>query len=199
MVATVTDGAWRRSAILSIPKTAELMKLYASALAFCATAMGVPAFAGPYSQSIQNSVNLNVQGTAIQTERIGTSLSVSGNNVETKTANAGFGLGLGTAASPTAPAIADNASTGSFVIDNVGMPFSLTQSVIVGDVVATTQTNAAGVIGTPTLYGKSTTQLAGDAGSLAGTLIPATGTVTITAGGAGTTATATQTISLTVF
>jgi len=161
--------------------------------------MGVPAFAGPYSQSIQNSVNLNVQGTAIQTERIGTSLSVSGNNVETKTANAGFGLGLGTAASPTAPAIADNASTGSFVIDNVGMPFSLTQSVIVGDVVATTQTNAAGVIGTPTLYGKSTTQLAGDAGALAGTMNTLTGAINITAGGAGTTATMTQTISLTVF
>ncbi len=182
------------------------MKLYATALAACATAMGAPAFAGPYSQSIQNSVNLNVQGSAIQTERIGTSLSVSGNNVA---AGAGFGLGAGTSASTTAPAIATNASTGTFTIDNAGMPFSLTQSVIVGDVVATTQTNTAGAIDAPTLYGKSTTQLGGNAvgtaadGStttkLAGTMNTLTGAIDITAGGVGTTANMTQTISLTVF
>ena len=173
------------------------MKLYATALAACATAIGVPAFAGPYSQSIQNSVNLNVQGTAVQTERIGTSLSVSGNNLTGPAA--GFGLGLGTAASATAPAIATNASTGTFDIANAGMPFSLTQSVNIGDTVVTTQTAATGLIATPTLYGKNTTQLGGDKGTLAGTLDPLTGALTITAGGAGTTATATQTISLTVF
>ena len=181
---------------MSIPKTADLMKLYASALAFCATAMGVPAFAGPYTQAIQNSVNLNVQGTAIQTERIGTSLSVSGSNVSP---SAGFGLGAGTVASATAPAIATNDSTGTFTIANAGMPFSLNQAVNIGDTVTTTQSVATGLIATPTLYGKNTTQLGGDKGTLAGTLNPLTGALTITAGGAGTTATATQTISLTVF
>jgi hypothetical protein len=89
------------------------------------------------------------------------------------------------------------------------MPFSLTQSVIVGDVVATTQTNTAGAIDAPTLYGKSTTQLGGNAvgtaadGStttkLAGTMNTLTGAIDITAGGVGTTANMTQTISLTVF
>ncbi len=173
-----------------------LSKILGASALLCAPIFAFPALAGPYTSTIQNSINLNVQGSAIQTERIGTSLSVSGTNVET---TAAFGLGAGTAATAIAPALADNASTGSFTIDNAGMPFSVTQSVNIGDTVSTTQTNAAGVIATPTLYGKSTTQLAGSAGTLAGTLNPLTGALTITAGGAGTTATATQTISLTAF
>ena len=176
-----------------------LNKILSASALLCAPIFALPALAGPYTSTIQNSINLNVQGSAIQTERIGTSLSVSGTNVDTKVAGAGFGLGLGTVASATAPAIATNDSTGTFTIVNDGMPFSVTQSVNIGDTVNTTQANVSGVIATPTLYGKSTTQLAGSAGTLAGTLNPLTGAHTITAGGAGTTAIATQTISLTAF
>ncbi len=55
-----------------------------------------------------------------------------------------------------------------------------------------------GVIASPNLYGDSVTQLAGDKGSLAGTLSP-TGVPTVTAGGPGTTATAQRSIELSVF
>jgi hypothetical protein len=57
---------------------------------------------------------------------------------------------------------------------------------------------SAGAIAAPNLYGNSTTQLAGDKGTLAGTLSP-TGVPTVTAGGPGTSATAQRSIELSVF
>jgi len=149
----------------------------------------MPASAAEITSRITDSVQLGVQGTAIQTQRIGSSYSVNGSNIGVAT------LGSLTGGSATAPA---TVSAGSYSINTDGQAFSFSESITIGDTPVTTQTAASGTIATPTLYGNSTTQLGGDKGTLAGTL-SGTGVPTVTAGGAGTTATAQRTIELSVF
>jgi hypothetical protein len=84
------------------------------------------------------------------------------------------------------------------MINTAGQAFSFSESYTAADTIVTTQSAASGTIAAPNLYSNSTTQLGGDAGSLAGTLSP-TGVPTVTAGGSGTTATAQRTIELSVF
>jgi len=151
--------------------------------------LAIPVSAAEITSKITDSVQLGVQGTAIQTQRIGSSYSVSGSNIGVAT------LGGLTGGSATAPA---TVSAGSYSINTDGQAFSFSESITIGDTPVTTQTAASGTIATPTLYSNSTTQLGGDKGTLAGTL-SATGVPTVTAGGAGTTATAQRTIELTVF
>ena len=61
------------------------------------------------------------------------------------------------------------------------------------------QTVTNGAISSPTLYGKNTTQLAGEKGTLAGTIDTSTGALTVTGGGAGTTAIGQRSSELSVF
>ena len=110
---------------------------------------------------------------------LGASYSVSGTNIQSTS----FG-GVGGA--------------GSYDVNTAGQAFSFSESFIDADTPVTTQSVNAGVIASPNLYGDSVTQLAGDKGSLAGTLSP-TGVATVTAGGAGTTATAQRSVELSVF
>jgi len=149
----------------------------------------IPGFAGEITSKITDSIQLNVQGAAIQTEKIGSSYSASGTNVNVTTLG---GLTGGTSSA------AATMSSGSYAINTNGQAFTFSEALTVGDSTTSTQSVAAGVIATPTLYGKNTTQAAGDKGTLAGTLSP-TGISTITAGGAGTSATAQRTIELSVF
>jgi len=149
----------------------------------------IPVSAAEITSKITDSVQLGVQGTAIQTQRIGSSYAVSGSNIGVAT------LGGLTGGSASAPA---TVSAGSYSINTDGQAFSFSESITIGDTPVTTQTAASGTIATPTLYSNSTTQLGGDKGTLAGTL-SATGVPTVTAGGAGTTATAQRTIELSVF
>jgi len=151
--------------------------------------LAIPVSAAEITSKITDSVQLGVQGTAIQTQRIGSSYAVSGSNIGVAT------LGGLTGGSASAPA---TVSAGSYSINTDGQAFSFSESITIGDTPVTTQTAASGTIATPTLYSNSTTQLGGDKGTLAGTL-SATGVPTVTAGGAGTTATAQRTIELTVF
>lgn len=138
-----------------------------------------PVSAAEITSKITDSVQLGVQGAAVQSTRIGASYSVSGTNIQATS----FG-GVGGA--------------GSYDINTAGQAFSFSESFNAADTPVTTQSVNAGVIASPNLYGDSVTQLAGDKGSLAGTLSP-TGVPTITAGGAGTTATAQRSIELSVF
>lgn len=138
-----------------------------------------PAFAGEITNKITDSVQLGVQGAAIQSERVGGQYAVSGTNINVTTLG-----GVG--------------SAGSYAINTNGAAFSFSESSITADTVVTTQSAASGTIASPNLYSNSTTQLGGDKGSLAGTLSP-TGVPTVTAGGSGTTATAQRTIELSVF
>ena len=138
-----------------------------------------PVSAAEITSKITDSVQLGVQGAAIQTDRVGASYSVSGSNIDVTTLG-----GVGGA--------------GSYGINTNGQAFNFSETSRAADTAVTTQTVSAGEIASPTLYGNSVTQLAGDKGSLAGTL-STTGVPTVTAGGAGTTATGQRTIELSVF
>jgi len=138
-----------------------------------------PVFAGEITSRITDSIQLNVQGAAVQSTRLGGEYSVSGSNIKANT----FG-GVG--------------STGSYEVNSAGQGFVFSETSRSADTSVTTQSVSAGVIASPNLYGDSVTQLAGDKGSLAGTL-STTGVPTVTAGGAGTTATAQRSVELSVF
>jgi hypothetical protein len=136
-------------------------------------------FAAEITSRITDSVQLGVQGAAVQSTRIGASYSASGTNIQSTS----FG-GVGGA--------------GTYDINTAGQAFTFSETFRDADTAVTTQSVSSGVIASPNLYGDSVTQLAGDKGSLAGTL-SGTGVPTVTAGGPGTTATAQRSIELSVF
>ena len=138
-----------------------------------------PVSAAEITSKITDSVQLGVQGAAVQSTRIGASYSVSGTNIQSS-------------------AFGGVAGAGTYSINTAGQAFSFSETFIDADTPVTTQTVTSGQIATPNLYGDSVTQIGGDKGSLAGTLSP-TGVPTVTAGGAGTTATGQRTIELSVF
>jgi hypothetical protein len=138
-----------------------------------------PVSAAEITSRITDSIQLGVQGAAVQSTRIGASYSASGTNIQSSS----FG-GVGGA--------------GTYDINTAGQAFTFSESFNAADTPVTTQSVSGGVIASPNLYGDSVTQLAGDKGSLAGTLSP-TSVPTVTAGGAGTTATAQRSIELSVF
>ena len=139
----------------------------------------IPVNAAEITSRITDSVQLNVEGAAVQSTRMGASYSVSGTNIQSTS----FG-GVGGA--------------GTYDVNTAGQAFSFSESLRTADVDVTSQTVTTGVIGSPNLYGDSVTQVGGDKGTLAGTL-SATCVPTVTAGGAGTTATGQRTIELSVF
>jgi hypothetical protein len=138
-----------------------------------------PVSAAEITSKIVDSVQLSVQGAAVQSNRVGGSYSVSGSNIDVTTLG-----GVGGA--------------GSYGINTNGGAFSFSETSVTADTVVTNQSATAGTIASPNLYSNSTTQLGGDKGSLSGTLSP-TGTPTVTAGGSGTTATAQRSVELSVF
>ncbi len=150
-----------------------------------------PVSAAEINSRIVDSVQLTVDGPAIQSTRIGSSYTVSGSNVSVTT------LGGLTGASATAPA---TISAGSYDIGTDEAAFTFSETSIVGDVPVTTQQqlSSGGRIDTPNIYGDSITSNGGTPGSLAGTLSAAS-IPTVTAGGSGTTAIGQRTIELTVF
>ena len=141
--------------------------------------------------TIIDSVQLTVEGPAVQSTRIGSTYSVSGSNVSVET------LGGLTGASATAPA---TISAGSYDIGTDNQAFTFTESANIGDTRVTAQTTLAtdGQVATPNIYGDTVQSQGGTKGSLAGT-ISGTGVPTVTAGGAGTTAIGQRTVELSVF
>ena len=139
----------------------------------------IPVSAAEITSKITDSIQLSVQGAAVQSTRIGASYSASGTNIQSTS----FG-GVGGA--------------GTYDIDTSGQAFTFSESFNAADTLVTNQSWSAGAVASPNLYADSVTQLAGDKGSLAGTL-SGTGVPTITAGGPGSTGTAQRTIELSVF
>jgi hypothetical protein len=141
---------------------------------------------------ITDSVQLTVDGPAVQSTRIGSSYSVSGSNVSVTTLG---GLDA-TSSSTTSPA---TISAGSYSINTDGQAFTFSETATIGDVPVTNQTTlSTDIFSSPNLYGESITSTGGTAGTLAGTL-SGTSVPTVTAGGAGTSAIAQRTIELSVF
>ena len=150
-----------------------------------------PVNAAEITSRITDSVQLTVDGPAVQSTRMGSSYSVSGTNI---TASSLGGL---TGASATAPA---TISAGSYAVTDEGQSFTFTESATIGDTPVTAQTavDNNGRFNSPVLYGNSTTSIGGTAGTLAGTL-QSNDPPTITAGGPGTTAIGQRTVELSVF
>ena len=148
------------------------------------------ATAADIRSTIVDSVQLTVDGPAIQSTRVGSNYSVSGSNVSVTT------LGGLTGGTTTAPA---TISDGSYDINTEGQSFTFSETSLIGDVPVSNQsTLSSGQFTAPNLYGDSVTSTGGTAGTLAGSL-SATGVATITSGGAGTTAIGQRTIELSVF
>ena len=135
---------------------------------------------------LTTSTQLSVDGAATQASRIGSTYSVSGNNI-----TAGTMGGLTKSAGDTITTAAASQTQGSYSVTTAGSAFSLTESFILGDAVNPIGSGvdvSSGVVVDMPAYGSVTTQSGGVAGSLAGTITSA-GVMTLTAGGAGTTAT----------
>ena len=126
-----------------------------------------------------SSVQLQVNAAATQMQRIGSSFSITGNNIDTTDGTTANTVSAGTIASGVY-----SPGTIAAVQDDPGESFSFTQSFIQGDAIDTTGPD----IGDVSAYGDQLSTAAGTAGSLAGT-VTSQGVLTVTAGGAGTVAT----------
>ena len=135
---------------------------------------------------LTTSTQLTVDAAYSSGTRLGSTYTVSGNNIKVASENDHFGkLTAGTA---TAAATLD---VGAYDINTSGSAFSFSESWTQGDAVNPIGTGvdvSAGVVADMPAYGTNFTSSGGVAGNLAGTITSA-GVMTLTAGGAGTSAT----------
>ena len=143
-------------------------------------------FAAPVKADITHkltsSVQLNVNAAATNVERIGSSYSVSGNNVTTQYTPDG-GSATNSVGAMTIASGVGSIPTLSAVQATAGESFSFTQSFTQGDAIV----SSAPTVGAVSPLSSQTSTSAGTAGSLAGT-IDSSSTITLTGGGAGTSA-----------
>ena len=144
-------------------------------------------FAAPVKADITHkltsSVQLQVNAAATNVERIGSSYSVSGNNVTTQYTPDG-GSATNSVGAMTIASGVGSIPTLSAVQATAGESFSFTQSFTQGDAIV----SSAPSVGAVSPLSSQTSTAAGVAGSLAGT-IDSSSTITLTGGGAGTSAT----------
>lgn len=130
------------------------------------------------THAITTSTQLSVNAAATQAQRIGSSFSAAGSNIDTTDGTTAGTVSVGTITSGVY-----SPGTIAATQDNPGAAFSYSQSYTQADAVPTSAP-AVGAVGN---FSDVTSTAAGVAGSLAGT-ITSQGVVTITAGGAGTSA-----------
>ena len=135
------------------------------------------------THKLSSSVQLQVNAAATNVERVGTSYSVSGNNVTTQYTPEG-GSATNSIGSLTVSSGVGAIPTLSAVKDTAGESFSFSQSFTQGDAIV----SSAPSIGAVSPLSSQTSTSAGTAGTLAGT-IDSSSTITLTGGGAGTSAT----------
>jgi len=126
-----------------------------------------------------SSVQLTVNAAATQMKRIGSSFSITGNNVDTTDGTTANTVSAGTIASGVY-----SPGTIAAVQDDPGESFSFTTAFTQGDALVT----SAPSVGAVSALSNQLSTGAGTAGSLAGT-VTSQGALTVTAGGAGTVAT----------
>jgi len=147
-------------------------------IAFGMLLMAAPANADLITKH-SSSVQLTVDAAASQATRLGSTYSVSGNNVSAT---------LGGLTAPVSATAAATMSAGTYSQTTDGSAFSFTETFNSGDAIPTGTTVSSGVVGTLPAFGSVMTTAGGVAGSLAGS-IDSAGTMSLTAGGAGTSAT----------
>ena len=135
-----------------------------------------------------SSVQLQVNAAATQMKRIGSSFSITGNNVDTTDGTTANTVSAGTITSGVYSPGAIAATQ-----DNPGESFSFTQAFTQADAIDTTGPD----IGDVSAYGDQLSTAAGTVGDLAGT-VTSQGALTVTAGGAGTVATGQFVTELTI-
>ena len=144
-------------------------------------------FAAPVKADITHkltsSVQLQVNAAATNVERVGTSYSVSGNNVTTQYTPDG-GSATNSIGALTVTSGVGSIPTLSAVQATAGECFSFNQSFTQGDALVT----SAPATGAVSAFSNQTSTSAGTSGTLAGT-IDSSSTITLTGGGAGTSAT----------
>jgi len=140
------------------------------------------------THAITTSTQLTVNAAATAAERIGSSFSVSGSNIDTTD-----GTTAGTVSAGTITSGVYSPGTIAATQDNPGAAFSYSASYLQGDAVPTSAPSV-GAVGN---FSDVTSTAAGTAGSLAGT-ITSQGVFTITAGGAGTSAIGSMESALTI-
>ena len=130
------------------------------------------------THAITTSTQLTVNAAATQAQRIGSSFSAAGSNVDTTDGTTANTISAGTITSGVY-----SPGTIAATQDSPGASFSFSQSYTQADPVPTSAPSV-GAVGN---FGDVTSTAAGVAGSLAGTITSA-GVITLTAGGAGTSA-----------
>ena len=142
-------------------------------------ALVAPSAKADITSRMTSSVQLTVNSAATQMNRIGSSFSITGNNIDTTDGTTANTVSAGTIASGVY-----SPGTIAAVQDDPGESFSFTQAYTQADAIDTTGPD----IGDVSAYGDQLSTAAGTAGSLAGT-VTRQGALTVTAGVAGTTAT----------
>jgi len=127
---------------------------------------------------IQSSVSLTVDAAASAATRIGSSYSVTGNNVTLDTAGGLSSLSAGSAVGYTPAA---------YSVTTAGDAFSFTEAFTEGDATPSATAVTSGVVGSLPMLGNTTTTAGGVAGLLDGS-IASDHVISLTAGGAGTSA-----------
>ena len=154
--------------------------------------LGVGAAHADVTHKLSSSVQLTVNAAATQVERIGTTYSVSGNNVTTQYTPSG-GSATSSIGSLTISSGVGSIPTLSATQATAGESWSFTQSFTQGDAIS----SSAPTVGQVGNFSSQVSTAAGTAGDLAGT-IDTSGTIALTAGGAGTQATGQVVSELTV-
>jgi len=135
--------------------------------------------AGALTHKLSSSVQLTVDAAATNATRLGSTLSISGNGVNTTDGTTVNTISTGTITSGVL-----SPGNISATQHTAGNAFSFSQSYTQADAIPT----SAVTVGDVPNFGNITSTTAGSAGSLAGT-IGTNGAITLTAGGAGTNAT----------
>ena len=148
---------------------------------FVMSLMTAPAYAD-VTHKLSSSVQLTVDAAATNVQRVGTTYSVSGNNVTTQYTPSG-GSATSSIGSLTVSSGVGAIPTLSATQATAGESFSFTQSFYQGDALS----SSAPTVGSVGNFSNQTSTAAGSARSLAGT-IDTSGTMALTAGGAGTNA-----------
>ena len=130
------------------------------------------------THKLSSSVQLSVNAAATQVDRIGSTYTISGSNIDTTD-----GTTAGTVSAGTITSGIYAPGTIAATQDTAGSAFSFSQSYTQADAVPT----SAATVGANPNFGSITSYSAGTKDTLAGTVTSA-GVLTVTAGGAGTSA-----------
>ena len=160
--------------------------------------LSAPAYAD-MNHSISSSVKFESLSAASTADKIGTSYSISGNNITTSTGtgdsvvtNGIGGLNLGSLSNGVPALVNTNKS-----VTTAGSAFSLSESYQAGDVTQSAITPSSGIASLPVLGGQTTVISGGTAGNLALTSV-SSGIHTCTAGGSGTSCIGSTTVRITI-